>query len=764
MPLDPVLKRSLVLGRMAHRLAHLSLGLLLGLGAIPARAVNAPPTITVIANQVINENGSSAVIPFLIGDAETPAASLNLIATTNVPTLLPIAKVVFGGSGANRTMQITPAVNQHGTANLRVRVNDADGGTNSVLLTVTVNAAPTITAIANQTVQAGGSSAAIPFTIGDLETPATGLTLVATTNNPKLFPVSRMVFAGSGASRAVTLVPVAGHSGTANVRVRVTDPAGATNSTLFAVTVNAAPTITAIGNQTITINASSAAIPFTIGDLETTSDQLSLVATTNIPSLIPLSKVVFGGSGAQRTVTITPTAGVTGTANVRVRVNDATGGTNSTLFSVTVSPADPPQTFTLSYAAAPADNPLKGFMPYQGSYAFPHSLEWFYLPLKDLQTGYSTFTWDALDAHLTAIAARGHQAIFRVYLDYPDVAYGVPDFLSSVSKHAYTDYGNGTDATSYSPDYSNPDLQRAVLNFIAALGARYDNDPRVGFITAGLLGFWGEWHTYPYDTWAPAPAFMNQVLDAFQSAFPHTMVLAREPKASVTMDRPRLGFHDDSFAYTTVGSTDWYFWPKIVAANLQDCWKNRPIGGEVRPEVQSCLWNDTPCTPADQGFDLCVSTTHASWMLNHGAFTGGLGATQLARATTGAQSLGYTLHVPRATLESPQVGKVLQGTVTLENRGVAPFYYPWTVQIAVLDKAGNLNSWPLDWDLRTVLPDSPVTRTFQVPIPGLPAGDYTLLLGVPNPMAGGHPLKFADTAQDQHKVGWLSLGAFTVKP
>jgi len=420
--------------------------------------------------------------------------------------------------------------------------------------------------------------------------------------------------------------------------------------------------------------------------------------------------------------------------------------------------------FALSYAAAPADNPLKGFMPYQGSYTFPHSLEWFYLPLKDLQTGTSTFNWDPLEAHLAAIAGRGHQAVFRVYLDYPDVAYGVPSFLSAVPKHAYTDYGNGTDATSFSPDYSNADLQRAVLNFITALGARYDNDPRIAFITAGLLGFWGEWHTYPYDTWAPTPTFMNQVLDAYQSAFPHTPILAREPKDSVNMDRPRLGFHDDSFAYTTVGSTAWYFWPKIAAANLQDCWKNRPIGGEVRPEVQSCLWNDTPCTPSDQGFDLCVGTTHASWMLNHGAFTNAWGTTQLARATAGAQSLGYTLHVPRATLESPLAGKALQGTVTMENRGVAPFYYPWTVQMAVLDKAGNLSSWPLDWDLRTVLPGSPLTRTFQGPNSGLPAGDYTLLLGVPNPMAGGHPLKFANTTQDQHRVGWLTLGSFSVKP
>ena len=84
------------------------------------------------------------------------------------------------------------------------------------------------------------------------------------------------------------------------------------------------------------------------------------------------------------------------------------------------APSDQAQVFTLSYQNAPADNPLKGFVPYQGAYTFPHSLEWFYLPLKDLQTDFSTFNWAPLDACLNAIAGRGHQAVFRIYLDYPN--------------------------------------------------------------------------------------------------------------------------------------------------------------------------------------------------------------------------------------------------------------------------------------------------------------------------------------------------------
>lgn len=414
---------------------------------------------------------------------------------------------------------------------------------------------------------------------------------------------------------------------------------------------------------------------------------------------------------------------------------------------------------TLAYAPAPPDNPLKGFMPYAGTYDLPHSLEFFYLPLKDLQTGYTTFTWTPLDQRLAAIAGRGHQAVFRIYLDYPDQGYGVPAFLSGVPKRAYTDFGNGTHATSYSPDYGDADLQRATLNFIAALGTRYDGDPRIGFVQTGLLGFWGEWHTYPHPEWMASATFMDQVLDAFQTAFPHTLLLTREPKTGVDMDRPRLGFHDDSFAYQTLGPTDWHFWPKVTGAGLQDAWKTRPIGGEVRPEVQDCLWKETSCAPSGQGFDACVDGTHASWMLNQGAFEG-LPESEKAKALAGARRLGYELHVSRVELGNPG----LYGTVRLENRGVAPFYYPWTVHLGALDGSRKLTTWALPWDLRSLLPGTPVDARFEIPVPGLAPGTYTLLLGVPNPMPGGKPLRFANAAQDQDLDGWLTLGSFTVAP
>ena len=69
-------------------------------------------------------------------------------------TLVPTANIVFGGSGASRTVTVTPAANQSGTATITVTVTDGSAArraTRFVLTVTAVNDAPTITDITDQT-------------------------------------------------------------------------------------------------------------------------------------------------------------------------------------------------------------------------------------------------------------------------------------------------------------------------------------------------------------------------------------------------------------------------------------------------------------------------------------------------------------------------------------------------------------------------------------------------------------------------------------
>ncbi len=150
---------------------------------------------------------------------------------------------------------------------------------------------------------------------------------------------------------------------------------------------------------------------------------------------------------------------------------------------------------------SPVDNPLKGLVPYASSKprAFPHSMEFTYLPLSDLMTGPAEFNWQRLDTFLSEVAGRGHQAVFRVWLEFPTAPTGVPRFLieQGVKITAWSDRNEHPPSHDHTPDYSDERLVKALETFIAALGRRYDHDPRVGYITAGLLGKWGEWHDTP---------------------------------------------------------------------------------------------------------------------------------------------------------------------------------------------------------------------------------------------------------------------------
>jgi hypothetical protein len=423
--------------------------------------------------------------------------------------------------------------------------------------------------------------------------------------------------------------------------------------------------------------------------------------------------------------------------------------------------------FSLAVSTPPTNNPLKGFMPYQGNYAtFPYSMEWNYLPLRGLMTGASNFNWTSLDALLSDVAGRGHQTVFRVYLDYPTLPIGIPQYLldAGLVTYNYTDYGN---TISVCPDYQNPLLVQALTNFIAALGARYDGDPRIGFITVGLLGFWGEWHTYPHDNWFASTAVQDEILSAYQAAFSKTKLLVRWPAGTNSLARP-IGYHDDSFAYSTLDPPDWCFLGLLKAAGETNKWLTQPIGGEVRPEVQLCMWDTTQtnCVPAGQAFNQCVDLTHASWMLNQGVFSPGFTGAQRDAALSGAQRLGYSFCVSNSVLVDAWTNTPLHVSLSLRNLGVAPFYYDWTVQLGALDSSNKFaNTWLTPWKLSSLLPAATNTVwNCTLTNHGLAVGQYKLALRVINPWPTGLALRFSNSSQDADVSGWLTLGRLSILP
>jgi hypothetical protein len=200
---------------------------------------NQSPAISTIADQSIPGNGNTGQVPFTVEDPESPANELNVTATSDNLTLVPNGSpyIVLGSDsgGTNRTIKITSASGQQGSANISVRVSDSvNASTNTFKVTV---GAPTIGAIPNQITSLNTATPPIVFTVGDTEGDSVTLT-VADSSNPTLVPLENIQL-GVGVlnvSSNVVVTPAAGQSGVTYITISANDGHN-TKSTSFAVTV-----------------------------------------------------------------------------------------------------------------------------------------------------------------------------------------------------------------------------------------------------------------------------------------------------------------------------------------------------------------------------------------------------------------------------------------------------------------------------------------------------------------------------------------------
>jgi hypothetical protein len=295
-------------------------------------AVPDAPSISGLANTTIEEDSNTGPMPFVLADVDSPIASVTASARSLNTTLVPDANVSLGGAGANRTISVTPAQNQSGTATIRVTATDGVA-TNAVDFTVTVspvNDLPSISAIGNRTINED-SVTNISFTIDDLETAPSALSMSATSSNPALTP--DISFGGAGANRTVDILPAGNLSGTATINLFVADADGGSNSTSFVLTVvpvNDPPTLNSIGSLSIDEDASLQTVQLsgiTSGAPDETQP-LAVRATSGNLNVISNITVVYTSANPTGRLEFAPLPNASGTATITVTVNDGGASNN----------------------------------------------------------------------------------------------------------------------------------------------------------------------------------------------------------------------------------------------------------------------------------------------------------------------------------------------------------------------------------------------------------------------------------------------------
>ena len=302
----------------------------------------------------------------------------------------------------------------------------------------------------------------------------------------------------------------------------------------------------------------------------------------------------------------------------------------------------------------------------------PLSIEFYNIGLDEIMVGDNKFDWTVVESFLKGSASRKMHAVLSVYIHWPGQPLRLPPHLKDIRLYN-TDNGK-------SPHYGDKRLLEALEQFIKEWGIRMDGDRRVAAIHIGLLGFWGEGHTYPDLELVPEKS-KQVVAEWYRSAFSKTQVQARYPGPNAES----FGLYDGSLAYQSLDGPDngnvereWFMWPRIKEAGQQDVWKKSMIGGETRPELQEIIFTDSYPAGEEwhQSFKKCVSTMHVSYVLHHDAFQNdGYEGDVLKNARAAHAYMGYSFYVSEvfATV-SATAGKVDVG-VTVVQSGVAPFYY-----------------------------------------------------------------------------------------
>jgi Ca2+-binding RTX toxin-like protein len=286
-----------------------------------------------------NESGQQ-VADYIVTDTSGNAVNSNLFTNTGQPDV-----------SNNGTLTYTPASDANGSITIKDKVQDNGGTANGGVdtrdaqdLTITVSSVNDAPVATDGTESMDEDAAPISIDFGalvsDVETSDANLTYNITTP-----PAAKGTLSGSGSTR--TFDSADDFNGTVEIPYTVTDrgdpdncgqpstscDAPETSATeTVTITVNAvndAPTVTlASGGSCSTSTTSvSGTMNLSLADVESSVDPLTLSATSSNKTLVPVANIKFGGSGANRTVSITPAAKKSGSATIEFFDSAAPPGT-----------------------------------------------------------------------------------------------------------------------------------------------------------------------------------------------------------------------------------------------------------------------------------------------------------------------------------------------------------------------------------------------------------------------------------------------------
>lgn len=226
-------------------------------------SIQTTPKITSIASPQITDEDTQKRVAIIIGDSQPGVSNITVSATASgIPANL-IQSIAIEGTGATRTLTITPTPNLFGTNTITVAVtNGAFFDVASFIFIVnSVNDAPAITAIGPVSTPAAMAVGPIAFSVSDIETPAANLSVSVDSSNKSLVPNANITLNNLGNGNwTLNIQPEGNQNGQTTITLTVTDTDGLKTPTSFVLTVT--PNVSFTRTDPIVINDFTAASPY----------------------------------------------------------------------------------------------------------------------------------------------------------------------------------------------------------------------------------------------------------------------------------------------------------------------------------------------------------------------------------------------------------------------------------------------------------------------------------------------------------------------
>ncbi len=429
-------------------------------------------------------------------------------------------------------------------------------------------------------------------------------------------------------------------------------------------------------------------------------------------------------------------------------------------------------------------NPYMGWAPWadQGPYTQPHSLVYINASWRELEPAKGFYRFDLLEQEnkFDYWSSKNVKIILRIHMDYPRQwrHMDIPDWLYNETGRDGTWY-NVPYGMGYSPNYNNKTLIKYHDLLIKALAEKYNTDGRIAFIALGSLGHWGEFHTWKsnsYEIPFPRTSASDQYVGQYVKYFTDKMLLMRRPFAIAKSNN--MGLFNDSFGdeRQTVSSfldyiTDGY---KDSLTGQQhppmpDFWKHAPSGGEFANYPGLQYLNDSRI---ERTLEM-ARETHLSWLGPSAPIYGDYGGEIRTNSDLLLKTMGYRFVLMILTVHGDTFysGDSLTIDMSWANKGAAPFYFNWPVELSIVGPDGNpMMVKTLDTNIRTWLPGEKVDLTgIRLDLPSDAVnGTYSVRVAIIDPATGAPAIDFpikgemADGTYEMGKI-YISNGRLAAK-